>query len=598
MIKESSFACAALMIAALLLTFDQDARSQAPARPAFVPTVRMDKNVKVPMRDGVSLATDIYYPDGSGPFPVLLSRTPYNKEGSARNGEFFAKNGYAAVIQDSRGLYASDGQWRPYIDEGQDGYDTQQWIGQQKWCNGKIGMFGRSYPAYTQVVTAPYRSPFVKAIMPEAAQSSNFEAVWSWNGIYHLALGLSWGPQQEAIHEKKPRPAPSWVEVMDHLPLSTSMELTGIHSQFVADTLTHTTYDDFWQSMSIREKYNQMDVPAFHLTGWYDDLVHETIANFVNMRKSSRSENSRRWQKMLIGPWGHGVRSDPRYGDMDFGPEMLTDLLQLHLHWYDYQLKGVQNGLDGEAPIRIFVMGENKWRDEQEWPLSRARPMRMYLSSGGHANTRMGDGMLSNQAPGAAPVDKFAYNPRYPVPTWGGHGSGGGGITRDGAFSVQGPMDQRSIEQRDDVLVYTSDALSADLEVTGTVELSLSFSTDVKDTDFFATLSDVYPDGRAILITEGALRTRYRDSLQKTALLTPNQQYEIKIPLWETSNVFKAGHRVRLHIASSNFPRFNRNLNSGKAMADETEADIRIAHHTVYHDQAHLSSLILPVIPR
>lgn len=598
MIRKSGFAFAAITATVLLLEFHPAAHGQAPNRPAFVPTVRVDKNVKVPMRDGVRLATDIYYPDGPGPFPVLLSRTPYNKDGAARNAEFFAKNGYVAAVQDSRGLYASEGEWRPYIDEGQDGYDTQQWIGQQKWCNGKIGMFGRSYPAYTQVVTAPYRSPFVKAIMPEAAQSSNFEAVWSWNGIYHLALGLSWGPGQEAIHEKKPRPSPSWVEVMNHVPLKSSMDLIGIHSQFVADTLTHATYDDFWQRMSIREKYTQMDVPAFHLTGWYDDLVHETIANFVNMRKVSRSEYARRWQKLLIGPWGHGVRSDPKYGDTDFGPEMLTDLLRLHLHWYDYQLKGVQNGVETEAPIRFFVMGENKWRDEQEWPLSRARTMRMYLNSRGHANTRMGDGMLSDKEPGSEPVDKYAYDPRYPVPTYGGHGSGGGGITRDGAFSVQGPMDQRSIQQRNDVLVYTSDELSSDMEVTGTVELNLFFSTDVTDTDFFATLSDVNPDGRTILITEGAMRTRYRDSIQKTTLLTPDQLYEIKIPLWETSNLFKAGHRIRLHLTSSNFPRFNRNLNSGKAMADETEADVRVANQTIYHDQTHLSSLVLPVIPR
>jgi putative CocE/NonD family hydrolase len=243
-------------------------------------------------------------------------------------------------------------------------------------------------------------------------------------------------------------------------------------------------------------------------------------------------------------------------------------------------------------------MGENKWRDEQEWPLSRSRATRMYLSSSGHANTRMGDGMLSNRAPGAQPPDKYAYDPRYPVPTYGGHGSGGGGITRDGAFSIQGPMDQRGIQQRNDVLVYTSGELSADTEVTGVVELNLFFSTDVSDTDFFATLSDVYPDGRTILITEGAMRTRYRDSIQKTTLLTPNQPYEIKIPLWETSNLFKVGHRIRLHVTSSNFPRFNRNLNSGKAMADETEDDIRAAHQVVLHDSSHPSSLSLPVIPR
>ncbi|HEX4229172.1 MAG TPA: CocE/NonD family hydrolase [Bryobacteraceae bacterium] len=562
------------------------------------PQVHIEKNVPIPMRDGIKLGGDIYLPDGPGPFPVLLCRTPYNKNGQLKWGNFFAGHGYAVVVVDSRGLNASGGAWHPYVDEGRDGYDTQQWIGHQSWCNGKIGMFGRSYPAYTQVVTAPYRSPYLKAIMPEAAQSSNFEAVWSWNGIYHLALGLSWGPSEEAIAEKKPRPKPSWVEVMNHLPLKTSMDLIGIYSPFVEDTLTHDTDDDFWEQMSIRGKYKDMDVPAFHLTGWYDDLLHETIANFVNMRKYSRSEYARRWQKLLIGPWGHGIRTNPKYGDMDFGPQMLTDLGQLHLHWYDYHLKGIQDGLDSEAPIRIFVMGDNKWRDEQEWPLARARSERLFLGSNGHANTRMGDGTLSSQEPVSAPSDQYAYDPRYPVSTYGGHGSGGGGITRDGAFSMQGPLDQRAIQQRNDVLIYTSDQLTADTEVTGAAELTLFFSTDVKDTDFFATLSDVYPDGRAILITEGALRTKYRNSLQKTVLLTPNEPYQVKIPLWETSNVFKVGHRIRLQIASSNFPRFNRNLNSGKPMAEETEADIHVAHQVILHDSAHPSSLSLPIIPR
>jgi uncharacterized protein len=589
--RTTLLACA---MSALVISF---CFRQMPAQTA-ASSIHVDKDVPIPMRDGVKLGGDIYRPQGSGKFPVLLCRTPYNKNGQAKWGNFFAQHGYAVVVVDSRGLNASGGTWHPYVDEGRDGYDTQQWIGQQAWCDGKIGMFGRSYPAYTQVVSAPFRSPFVKAIMPEAAQSSNFEAVWSWNGIYHLALGLSWGPQQEAIAEKKPRPSPSWVEVMNHLPLKSSMDVVGIYSPFVADTLKHDTYDDFWQEMSIREKYKDMDVPAFHLTGWYDDLVHETIANFVNMRKFSRSEHARHWQKLLIGPWGHGIRSDSKYGDMDFGPQMLTDLQQLHLHWYDYHLKGIQNELESEAPIRIFVMGENKWRDEQEWPLSRARATRLYLGSNGHANTRMGDGTLSDAASASQPADKYGYDPRYPVPTYGGHGSGGGGITRDSAFSIQGPMEQRAIQQRNDVLIYTSNELTSDTEVTGTPELNLFFSTDVKDTDFFATLSDVYPDGRTILITEGALRTRYRDSIHKTTLLTPNQPYQVKIPLWETSNLFRTGHRIRLQVTSSNFPRFNRNLNSGKPMAEETESDIHIAHQVILHDSSHPSSLSIPVIPR
>ncbi|PYR02978.1 MAG: hypothetical protein DMG00_27660 [Acidobacteria bacterium] len=300
-------------------------------------------------------------------------------------------------------------------------------------------------------------------------------------------------------------------------------------------------------------------------------------------------------QRMLMGPWGHAVNTVQQLGEVDFGPDALIDLDGYRADWLDGVLG--RGSPPEQPPVRMFVMGANVWRDEQEWPLTRARATRLYLHSSGTANTRMGDGTLSDKTPGAERSDVYAYDPRYPVPTYGGHGSGGGGITRDGAFSIQGPMDQRSTQQRADVLVYTTENLPADTEVTGAAELSLFFSTDVIDTDFFATLSDVYPDGRAILITEGALRTRHRESREMTKLLTPKQTYEVKIPLWETSNVFKAGHRIRLHITSSNFPRFNRNLNSGKPMAEEMEEDIQVAHQVILHDAQHPSSLMLPVVP-
>ena len=580
----------------LLLAFVASAAQRAPV--PIPEGVKFEANVLVAMRDGVRLAADVYRPDREGKFPVMLSRTPYNKNGQRAMATFFAQNGYAAVVMDSRGLYASDGDWHPYVDEARDGYDTQQWIGQQPWSDGKIGMFGTSYPGFTQLLPAPYRSPYVKAIMPVAAQSDNYGAIWSTDGIFHLSLALSWGPQQEAIATEKPRPSPNWVQVMNYLPLKSVMDVIGIRSQFVADTIAHQAYDDFWRQMSIRDKYAEMDVPAFHITGWYDDLTHETILNYTNMRKLSRSDYARRWQRLLIGPWGHGIRTDPKYGEMDFGPQMTTDARALHLHWYDYHLKGIQNGLDKEAPIRIYVMGENVWRDEQEWPLARAKATRYYLHSAGTANTRMGDGKLTDQPPVEEMPDKYAYDPRFPAPTYGGHGSGGGGITSESAFSISGPMDQRSIQQRNDVLVYSTDVLASDLEVTGPIEMSLFFSTDVTDTDFFATLSDVYPDGRAILITEGAVRAKFRESVEHPKLLTPHETYAAKIQLWETSNVFKKGHRLRVHLTSSNFPRFNRNLNSGKAMADETEQDIHVANQVVLHDARHPSSLLLPVIPK
>ncbi|HEY4358614.1 MAG TPA: CocE/NonD family hydrolase [Acidobacteriaceae bacterium] len=563
--------------------------------PAFTPdpSIRVEHNVMVPMHDGVALATDIYYPTGDGPWPVLLSRTAYDKTHSAREAEMFVKHGYVVVTQDSRGLYASPGTWHPYTDEGPDGYDTQQWIGHQKWSNGKIGMFGTSYPAYTQVITAPYRSPFVKAMIPVSAQSSNFGSVWGTDGILALALTVSWAPQQEALAEKKKLKPVNWMEVMNHLPLKTSQAMTGVVSPFAQDAISHEGNDGFWKAMSLREHYADFDVPELHVSGWYDLLLHETFLNYEGTSKSSKTEFARKNQHLLIGPWGHGVRPQRPYGDVDFG-DLNLNWQATQLRWYDHFLKGENNGVENDAPIRIFVMGDNVWRDEHEWPLARTKPTRYFLHSAGFANTRAGNGTLSLEADGTEPADHYRYDPLDPVPTYGGHANGGG---PRGVMS-EGPLDQRVNEMRLDVLNYTSDKLENDTEVTGAPEVELSFSTDVPDTDFFATLSDVYPDGKAIIITEGLIRGKFRDSQEKPSLLEKGKVYTVKIPLWETSNVFKKGHQIRLHITSSNFPRFARNLNSGKNRADETEADARVATQTVYHDNMHSSSLLLPVIPR
>jgi len=555
-----------------------------------IPEIQVQSNVAVPMRDGVHLAADIYLPNQPGPFPVLLTRTPYNKNRGAREARLYAEQGYAVVVMDSRGIYGSEGEWSPYVDEALDGYDTQQWIGAQDWCDGNIGMYGTSYPGFTQLLPAPYRSPYVKALVPVASQSDNYGSIWSTNGLYHLALGLSWGARQEAIATGNSIPDLNWMEVVTQLPLESALAKVGVYSEFVSNTIRHDAYDDFWKQMSIRDQYGEMDVPAFHVTGWYDDLISETVLNFTRMRELSRSSESRRWQKLLIGPWGHGVRPNRFYGDMDFGGGVDIDFSALEIEWFDYHLKGARNGLHEQAPIRIFVMGDNVWRDEYEWPLSRAIPTTLFFHSNGFANTRFGDGKLSEVLPADEPSDQYSYDPKSPVPTYGGHGCCGAGLTPDG------PLDQRSTQQRQDVLVYTSDPLVEDTEVTGAPRVQLFFSTDVTDTDFFVTLSDVYPDGRSILITEGAVRTRFRDSVEKPTLLTPGKIYEVEIPMWETSNVFKDGHRIRLHITSSNFPRFNRNLNSGRSMAEETKADIRVATQTVYHDRTHSSAITLPVI--
>ena len=549
-------------------------------------------DVSIPMRDGVELAADVYLPDGEAPYPVLLSRTPYDKSRAKGRAEMFVEHGYAVVVVDSRGIHASEGEWSPYVTEGADGYDTQEWIGRQPWCDGNIGMFGTSYPGFTQLLPAPYRSRYVKALVPVAAQSDNYGSIWYTDGLYHLALGLRWGASQAALAAGGDRPAVNWMSVMTHLPVSGALSEIGLESPFVARTLDHPTYDAFWKRMSVRHLYAEMDVPALHVTGWYDDLVHETVLNFTQMRSASRSEHARRWQRLVIGPWGHGFPRSSQYGDVDFGPEMLIDVDQLHLRWYDYHLKGIGNGLDEDAPVRIFVMGDNRWRDEAEWPLSRATSTRLYLRSGGAANTRFGDGTLTGEPPGRETPDVYRYDPRNPVPTHGGSGCCGGGLT------PHGPLDQRVNQQRQDVLVYTTEPLEDELEVTGAITLRLFFETDVVDTDFFATVSDVDPDGRAILIAEGMLRARYRDSVESPTWLEPGRTHDVELTFWETSNVFKKGHRLRLHLTGSNFPRFDRNLNAATPIGEGEDADIVVATVRILHDEAHPSYLVLPVVPR
>ena len=415
----------------------------------------------------------MYLPTGGGQFPVyLLTITPYGKNGAARTAATYTALGYAVVAVDSRGLRASKGEWEPYIHEAKDGFDVQSWVAKQPWSNGKIGMFGTSYPAYTQVAPAQFRNPAVKALVPVSAQSDNYGSVWSSDGILHLAFGPTWAAQQEAIADGKPAPTADWTNVAWTLPLKDIPKKVSVYSPFMADVIAHDTHDSFWQAMSIRDKYPEMDVPALHVTGWFDDLSMETQTNFAGMSTKSKTESARRWQKLLIGPWGHGVPRFPAgnwvFGDVDFGPDVKIDFQSMQTAWFDYHVKGIANGLDKEAPVKIFVMGANKWREEQEWPLARAVPTNYYLHSKGFANTQFGDGVLSTSVPTDEPPDHFRYDPRNPVPTHGGHGC------CDYAFAAMGPLDQRVNESRPDVLVYSTAPLAEDTKVSGIAENAAS----------------------------------------------------------------------------------------------------------------------------
>jgi hypothetical protein len=536
-------------------------------------TMKHEVKVPVPMRDGVELAAEVYRPDAPGKFPALMLLRYFRGRHQDVRGEFFAERGYAVALVDCRGRYDSGGTWTPYVNDPQDGYDAQQWLGSQPWCNGKIGTFGLSYNAFTSYMAAPLGSRYLQCIFARSGQQTNFghlynDGVMQLNVVFEFGLHTKQGSQTQRIFP------------VDHphyrrLPLIDAVDdFPGV--EHVKDWFEHSRYDDYWKAYGVKGKYPRITAPAYFITGWYDNLLHENWRNFTGFRQHGGSEAARRGTKILVGDWAHG------------GSSRYPGLLDLKLRWCDHWLKGIENGIDREPPIKLYVMGRDAWRNEDEWPLARTRYTRFHLHSDGHANSLRGDGTLSTSPPAAdAPPDRFVYDPENPVYTLGGQ------ISTHG--EVRGPKDRRSVQQREDVLVYTTGPLPEDLEVTGPVELELHFASSAVDTDFTGTLSDVHPDGTAIHVCEGIRGVTFRESLEHPTPIEPGKPYRLAISLWETSMVFEAGHRVRLEISSSNFPRYARNQNTGLPLG--TSALVKKAHQTVYHDAQRPSCLILPVIP-
>ena len=553
--------------------------------------IRVD--VGVPARDGVLLSTDIYMPSTGGPFPALLVRTIYDNQSEyyVPAAGRFAERGYAVVAQDCRGRFDSGGEFDPYHREAEDGYDTQEWIGAQSWCDGNVGTWGQSYVGFTQSLTAPLRSQYLKALVPTVSQQDNFGHFYA-DGALQLCMCINFVNLAGRTVQRGSRGLIDSEEFYRRLPLVSALDdITDL--PYYRQIIEHYTFDDFWKSDSLRYKYGEIEAPAYLVTGWYDGLMHETIRLFKGWSTKSRSPESRRLSKLLVGPWGHGnIGSSVPYGTIGFGAAAELDFVEEQLRWFDRRLKGVDNGMDDEPPVRIFVMGENVWRSEDEWPLARTRYTHYYLHGGGSANTMRGDGALATEPPGDGPPDRYSYDPEDPVPTVGGQIMDGW----ERAFAPSGPWDRRPVERRGDVLVYTTEPLERDVEVTGPISLTLFASSSAPDTDFSGALVDVHPDGKAIIICEGLLRARFRDSMETPALMEPGNVYELTVDMWETSNLFKAGHRIRLEVSSSNFPRFDRNLNTGHRPG--MDAEMRVAEQTIYHDAQRPSHLTLPVVPR
>ncbi len=575
--------------------------------------VRLETNIPVSMRDGVTLYADVYRPEGPGPFPVILQRTPYDKSSPLAIGMLdpmqAAMRGYALVIQDTRGRYTSEGEFYCFLDDIDDGYDTVEWAAVQPWSNGKVGMCGTSYVGATQWLSAIAQPPHLVTIVPNLT-ASNYHDGWTYQGgAFELGFNVSWTMLILALanfdnisagkdvpagsRQKLAKAVDAMQDAFRAAPLQEFPYLKGGLADYFYDWLAHPDYDDYWKKLSIEDRHSRISVPALNIGGWYDIFLGGTIRNYLGMRESGMTEDSRRGQKLVIGPWLHAVRGTSMAGSHYFGlaaDAMSVDVDGMHFRWYDYWLKGIDNGVMEDPPVRVFVMGDDVWRDEQEWPLARARPTDYYLHSQGKANSLHGNGVLGTDLPGGEPPDVYLYNPEDPVPTV------GGALCCNPYFAASGAFEQREIEARQDVLVYTTPPLEQEVEVTGPITVTLWAATSATDTDFTAKLVDVCEDGCARNLTDGIIRARYRESMSSPSLLTPGGAYRYTIDLWATSNVFKPGHRIRVEISSSNFPRFDRNTNTGYTIAQDAKS--KPAMQTILHDAEHPSHITLPVVPR
>jgi hypothetical protein len=566
------------------------------------------------MRDGTVLYADVYRPAAAGRYPVILLRTPYNKA-LPRTAYLqldpmrAATRGYALVVQDTRGRYASEGEFYCFRHEIDDGYDTVEWAARAPWSDGNVGMYGASYMGATQWLAALARPPHLRCIVPMITASDYHEG-WTYHGgAFSLGFNLSWTLSGLVLanfgHYTLPpgdaaRIRGELVEAVDrmggpfgHLPLRDLPVLRQASlAEYYDDWLAHPEDDAYWRQWNIESRHGAIDVPALNIGGWYDIFLGGTLRNYVGMRAHGPTPAARS-QRLIVGPWLHGVLWPNVNGEVDFvvlSQGLALDLDGILLRWYDHWLRGIDTGMLAEPPVKVFVMGENVWRDESAWPPAGARPTRYYLHGGGRANTLHGDGRLGPEAPAQGPSDHFLYDPRNPVPTRGGPLCCWPGAVPAGAY------DQRPVEERPDVLVYTTLPLEAPVEVTGPVTLTLWAASSAEDTDFTAKLVDVEPCGYARNLTEGIVRARYRTSTERPVPIEPGRPYEYTIDLWATSNFFRAGHRIRLEISSSNFPRFDRNPNTGRLIAAETR--LVPAMQTVFHDATRPSHLVLPIVPR
>lgn len=633
--RSTRLACRPLVLGLALAAGLLAARPTATPPPPY--GVKQLRDVIVTARDGVTLGTDVYLPtvDGvviSEKVPAILERTPYNKDGGAGLANYFVPNGYAVVVQDVRGRYKSEGHWRPITDDPNDGSDTTRWIGAQPWSNGSIGTVGTSYAGATQHALAIADAAFVKTMIPVDAMSNFGRYGVRHNGAFELrffnwvltmgnAAGGANASAAAARAAADPVAAAALVqmganvrEYVRGLPLrpgTTPLKFAPDYEAWLIEAMSHGDYDDFWKnhgSSVVDHLAEYKDIPIYHVTGWYDSWGTQVAnLNYPELRKAKKS-----LQRLIVGPWTHGGQTRSFAGEAQFTTDAALDFNAWRLRWLDRWLKGTDNGVDREAPVRIYVMGGGDahktpegrlfvggvWRDEQEWPLARTTPTPYYLHAGG---------VLSAQKPENRTPTMYVFDPKNPVPTLGGN------VSSQGTLMFQGAADQRCradfwlctdtrpLSARNDVLVFQTPPLDRDVEVTGRLVVKLWAATNAPDTDFTAKLVDVYPPtadfpaGVDLNIADSIVRARYHNGPGTADPIAPGQPYELTIEMYPTSLVFKRGHRIRVDISSSNFPRFDINPNTGEPLNNNRRW--RTAENSVYHDPQHPSHIVLPIIP-
>lgn len=549
------------------------------------------RDVKIPVRDGVQLSADIFLPKSEGSFPAIFNMTPYGTDPESdvlRNSVLpYVEAGYAYVAVDVRGRYDSGGEWYAHpANERFDGSDVIDWISRQPWSDGKVATLGHSYSGWNQWPIGQECNPHHLAMMSSGSPTNlfvdwpNLDGVLSLQPIATWALGMMYGRGNEA---EAPEPKLSWKDALWHLPISDLDELmAGRRISFWQDWLTRDKLDDDWQALQMDGRYEKIQIPTFNVSGWYDARLKGQVNAYLKVKATSAIPDS---HMLIIGPWLHSpMGTAPTFQMRDFGPQGNLDLPKLRIEWLDHIVKGAPKPeLDG---VLYFLQGANEWRQAAQWPLQNTQFTDYYLDSGGSASTLHGDGALGTKQPETCVCDQFAYDPSNPVPTnW--------SPTRAEGILPKEPQDNRGVEEREDVLVFSTSPLADNLEVTGPVHATIYFSTDVVDTDITVKLLDVDPHGVAFQLSYGIARARYRNSYEEPELLVPGEIYAVDIELQPTSNLFLEGHSIRIEVSGSNFPFYARNLNTGANNC--TTAEMKIANTRIWHGPEHPSRIVLPV---